>query len=290
MAKFIALFGSGVAYGAILTLVSLGFVVLYKATGIVNFAHGDLVTLGAYVAYWAGTSLGLPILLTYVVAIVLLFLTGMLVERVAYVPLRKRPPLVVVIATLAVAVIIEGVIDVWQGSTPKALPSPVGNSIWHVGGADISYQRILIVVVTAVVVTGVLLVFQRTSIGRQVRALASDSETARLYGVRTRMVSLGAFGVSAALAALAGVLIAPTSSIDVTFGFTLMINAFAAVVLGGLDSLTGTVIAAMAIGILQQVVGGYFLPNYADSLPLIVMFLVITLRPQGLVGLTRSRL
>jgi branched-chain amino acid transport system permease protein len=290
VAKFVALLGSGVAYGAILTLVALGFVVLYKATGIINFAHGDLVTLGAYVAYWAGTSLGLPILLTYLVSIVLLFACGVVVERIAYVPLRRRPPLVVVIATLAVAVMIEGLIALWQGSTPKALPSPVGDSIWHVAGANISFQRVLIVVVSGVVVAGVLLVFQRTSIGRQVRALANDGETAMLYGVRTRAVSLGAFGVSASLAALAGVLIAPTSNIDVTFGFALMVNAFAAVVLGGLESLRGTVLAALGIGIVQQVLGGYFLPNYADSLPLIVLFVVIALRPQGVVSLARSRL
>jgi branched-chain amino acid transport system permease protein len=290
VAKFIALLGSGIAYGAILMLVSLGFVVLYKATGIVNFAQGDLVTLGAYVAFWAGASLGLPIVATYLVAIVLLFGAGVVVERIAYVPLRKRPPIVVVIATLAVGVMIEGLLSVWQGSTPKLLPSPVGNSVLHVAGANISYQRVLIVVVSAVAVSAVLLVFQRTSIGRQVRALASDSETAQLYGVRTRAVSLGAFGISAALAGLAGVLIAPTSAIDVTFGFALMVNAFAAVVLGGLESLGGTVVAALAIGIIQQVIGGYFLPNYADTLPLVVMFVVIAVRPQGLVSLSRTRL
>lgn len=290
MAKFVALLGSGIAYGAVLMLVSLGFVVLYKATGIVNFAQGDLVTLGAYVAFWAGTSLGLPILLTYVVAVVLLFCAGVVVERIAYRPLRRRPPIVVVIATLAVAVMIEGLLEVWQGSTPKSLPSPVGNAVLHVGGANISYQRVLIVVVSAVAVGAVLVVFQRTSIGRQVRALASDNETARLYGVRTQVIIPGAFGVSAALAALAGVLIAPTSSIDVTFGFALMVNAFAAVVLGGLESLGGTVVAALVIGVIQQVIGGYVLPNYADTLPLIVMFLVIAIRPQGLVSLSRSRL
>jgi branched-chain amino acid transport system permease protein len=290
MAKFVALLASGVAYGAILMLVSLGFVVLFKATGIVNFAQGDLVTLGAFVAFWAGSSLGLPVVLSYLVAIVALFFCGVVIERIAYVPLRKRPPTVVIIATLAVSVMIEGLIELWQGSTPKNLPSPVGDAVWHVAGADIAMQRVVIVIVSAVVVGALLLVFKRTSIGRQVRALASDSETAQLYGVRTRAVSVGAFGVSAALAALAGVLVAPLSAIDVTFGFTLMVSSFSAVVLGGFVSLEGTAIAALGIGIVQQVVGGYFLPNYSDSLPLIVMFAVIAIRPQGLFAMRSSRL
>jgi branched-chain amino acid transport system permease protein len=290
LAKFVALLASGVAYGAILMLVSLGFVVLFKATGIVNFAQGDLVTLGAFVAFWAGSSLGLPILATYVVAIVGLFFCGVIIERIAYVPLRKRPPIVVVIATLAVSVMIEGLIELWQGSSPKNLPSPVGTAVWHVAGANIAMQRVVIVIVSAVAVTAVLVIFKSTSIGRQVRALASDGETAQLYGVRTRAVSVGAFGVSASLAALAGVLVAPLSAIDVTFGFALMVNSFSAVVLGGFVSLEGTAAAALGIGIIQQVVGGYFLPGYSDTLPLIVMFVVIAVRPQGLFALRSSRL
>ncbi len=290
MAKFVALLASGVAYGAILMLVALGFVVLFKATGIVNFAQGDLVTLGAFVAFWAGDSLGLPVLLTYLVAIVALFCCGVVIERIAYVPLRRRPPIVVIIATLAVSVMIEGLIELWQGSTPKNLPSPVGNAVWHVAGANIAMQRVVIVVVSAIVVTAILVIFNRTSIGRQVRALASDSETAQLYGVRTRAISVGAFGISAALAALAGVLVAPLSAIDVTFGFALMVNSFSAVVLGGFVSLEGTAAAALGIGIVQQVIGGYFLPEYSDTLPLIVMFIVIAVRPQGLFALRSSRL
>lgn len=290
MAKFVALLASGVAYGAVLMLVALGFVVLYKATGIINFAHGDLVTLGAYVAYWAWASGGVPIVLSYILAIALLFLCGLLVERIAYVPLRRRPPMVVVIATLAVAVIIEGLIELWQGSTPKSLPSPLGSDTIHLFGATIAAQRILIIGVSAVVVVAVLMVFQRTSIGRQVRALASDQETSQLYGVRTRAVSLGAFGTSAALAALAGVLVAPLSAVDLTFGFTLMINAFVAVVIGGFESLGGTALGALGIGIVQQVVGGYVLSSYSDSLPLIAIFIVIALKPRGFVELRRARL
>ena len=290
MDKFVALTASGVAYGAVLAVVALGFLVLYKATGVVNFAHGDLVTLGAYLAIWATGSLGLPSVAGYVLAIALMGAVGVAVERVAYAPLRSRPPMVVVIATLAAAIVIRGVIAVWQGSEPKSLVSPVGNRVVHVAGAAIADQRLLIMGVAAVAVLLLLYVFQRTPYGRQVRALATDPETARLAGVRVRAVAMGAFALSAMLAALAGILIAPLGAVDLNFGFGLMVTAFAAAVLGGFGSLGGVVLGALVIGLIQQLVGGYVLTNYAGTFPAIVLFAVIAIRPQGLVDLTRSRL
>jgi branched-chain amino acid transport system permease protein len=290
VAQFIALLASGLAYGGILALVALGFLVLYKATGVLNFAHGDLVTLGTYVALWSIRSLNFPIVLGYLFAIVLLFAAGVVVERVAYAPLRSRPPLTVVIATLAAAIVIEGGINVWQSSNPTSLPSPLGDRVFTVAGARISYQEVTVVVVSVVVIAAVLYVFQRTSLGRQVRAVAADPNTARLYGVRTRLLSITAFGTSASLATLAGVLVAPLSTVNLTFGFGLMINAFAAAVIGGFGSLGGVVIGAFAIGILQQVVGGYVFTSYAPALPFIVMFAVLAIRPEGLIAIRTQRL
>ncbi len=290
MDKFVALTASGVAYGAVLAVVALGFLVLYKATGVINFAHGDLVTLGAYLAIWATGTLGLPSVAGYLLAIALMGLVGVAVERVAYAPLRSRPPMVVVIATLAAAIVIRGVIAVWQGSEPKSLVSPVGNRVVHVAGTAIAQQRLLIVGVAAAAVLLLLYVFQRTPYGRQVRALATDPEMARLTGVRVRSVAMGAFALSAMLAALAGILVAPLGAVDLNFGFGLMVTAFAAAVLGGFGSLPGVVLGALVIGLIQQLVGGYVLTNYAGTFPAIVLFAVIAIRPEGLLRISRSRL
>jgi branched-chain amino acid transport system permease protein len=287
---FISLLISGIALGAILALVAVGFLVLYLATGVINFAHGDLVTLGAYIAIWAISSIGIPIVLGYIVAVLLMFGIGVGLERVAHAPLRTRPPMVVVIATLAAAIVIEGILAAWQGAAPKLLPSPVGDNTWNIFGVPIAQQRILIIVVTAIVLGAVMIGYQKTSIGRQVRALASDPETAQLYGIRTGAISMLAFGLSAALATLAGVLVAPLSAADLTFGFNLMISGFAAAVLGGFGSIGGVVLGALAIGLIQQLVGGYIFTNYAETLPFVVMFVVIAVRPQGLAGFSRTRL
>lgn len=290
MEKFVALTASGVAYGAVLALVALGFIVLYKATGIINFAHGDLVGLGAYLAVWAIDDLNLPSVAGYLVALALMAVVGVVMERVVRAPLRDKPVLVVVIATLAMAIVIRGLIALWQGSNPKTLVSPVGNRALHVAGAAIAQQRVVIVVVATVSIAGLILLFQRTSFGRQVRALAADPDTAVLMGVRATYVAMAAFALSAVFAGLAGILVAPLSAVDLNFGFSLMVTAFAVAVVGGFGSLGGVVVGALVIGLVQQLVGGYLWPEYAGLLPYILMFVVISVRPEGLIVVERSRL
>lgn len=289
MSTFVALAISGVALGAVLALVVSGFVVLHKASGVVNFAHGDLVMLGAYLAYWAINDLHMPILLGYGFALVLMFVVGVLLERFAYAPLRRRPQLVVVIATLAAALIIRSLVSLWFGSDPHPLPTPVGDRTWTVLGAHIAIQRVLIIVVVAVTIFALVALFQRTSFGRQVRTIAADREAAELYGVRVRAVSLISWGLSSMLACLAGILIGPLVSLDLTFGFNLMLTAFAAAVIGGFGNLTGALLCAVGIGLLQQLVGGYWFRDYAAILPFVAMFALVAVRPEGFVA-SRSRL
>ncbi len=291
MEKFVALLASGVAYGAILALAACGFLVLYKATGILNFAHAALIALGAYLALWANRDLRLPIVPAYALALVLMFVVGVVLERIAHAPLRRRSPMVIVIATLAAALVIQALLSLWQGGNPQALESPAGDDTFQVAGASIAYQRMVVVAVAVVAVVGLLLIFQRTSLGRQLRALASDPETAQMYGVRARLVASLAFGISAVFAGLAGILVAPLTSVDLTFGFPIMMGAFAAAILGGFGSLIGIAVGAFLIGIAQQVVGAYLVPDYADMLPFALIFVVIAFRPEGLFGrATEARL
>lgn len=289
MARFVALLASAIAFAGVLSLAAVGLLVLKKATGVINFAHGELITLGAYLAYWATVDLGLAVIPGYLLALALMFAIGVVLERVAYAPLRRRPALIVLIATLAAALLIRATISLWMGATPRPLASPVDGGVWRVAGASISMQRVMIVVVSVVVLVLLGLLFQRTSFGRQVRALASDRETAELYGVRTRLVSVLGWGLSASLACLAGLLIAPLTSLDLTFGFALMITAFAATAFGGFSSIPGALVGALTIGIVQQLIGGYWFTDHAAVLPFILLLALIGLRPQSFAAAT-SRL
>jgi len=329
---FTALLGAGVAKGAIVSLAALGFIMIMKATGIANFAQGDLITLAGFLGLWATSKtapaadgLGLSLGLGYLLVLVMMFFIGVGIERVAYAPLSKRTAdvHVVVIATLGVAIIIRTIIAIWQGTEPRFLQSwfNLGGSmdgflIFHNGtltinvgwlgihDAVISAQRVVIMVVTAIVVLMIMWLFAKTSFGRQVRAIASDRETARLYGVQASRLSMLSFGISAMLAGLAGIMIGPLGSFDLTLGFTYMLLGFAAAVLGGFGSIGGTVLGGVMIGLTEELFGGQMLPllfdklgldpstalRYRSVLPYVLMLIVIAIRPQGLFGRAGKRL
>jgi branched-chain amino acid transport system permease protein len=327
---FVALTGAGLAEGAIVALAAIGFLMIQKATGIANFAQGDLITLGAFLGIWATDKsgvamdgLGLSLGLGYLVTLAVMFMVGVAIERVAYAPLRGRSVHVVVIATLGVALVIRTILGLWQGTSPRYLQSwfSSGNSLQNflffdngvlrinvaflgVHDAVISAQRVVVMVVTAVTVLAMMLLFSRTSFGRQVRAIAADREMARLCGVKANRLSMLAFGISAALAGLAGLLIGPLGSFDLTLGFAYMLLGFAAAVLGGFGSLGGVAVGAVLIGLTEQLLGGQLLPmlveklggdaadalKYRSTLPYVLMLVVIALKPQGLFGGTERRL
>jgi branched-chain amino acid transport system permease protein len=225
----------------------------------------------------------------YLVTIGVMFIVGMVLERLAYAPLRGRSVHVVVIATLGAAIVVQAFIGLWQGTTPKFLDSPVAGDVVAVFGANISTQRIVIMAVTAVVVVVMIFVFQHTQFGRQLRATAADRDTARLCGVPVNWLSMLVFGLSAALAGLAGVLFGPLGVVDINLGFNVMVLGFAAAVLGGFGSIGGVVAGGIAIGLVEQVLGGYVGRDYKATFPFILMLLVIALRPQGLFGRTTAR-
>lgn len=284
MERFVSLVATGVAQGAIISIVALGFLLIYKATGVVNFAQGELVTLGAYIAVWASDEQDLPLWAASVVAVASLFVVGVLLERFAYAPLRGRSIHVVVISTLGAALVIRAGLLLWQGSSPQRLASPFGFDVFELFGARIPMQNLLIVGATAACVVALILAFSVTQFGRQLRALAADRVTAQMQGIRVVRMSMLTFGLSAALSGLAGVLIGPTRQITIDLGFGPMLYAFAAAILGSMGRLGGVVVGALAIGLVQQLGAGYMSPEYADIYPFVLMLAVIAVRPQGLFG------
>jgi branched-chain amino acid transport system permease protein len=290
MARFVALLAAGVAQGAIAALIALGIVLLHKATGIVNFAQGDLLTLGAYMGYYLIVTHNIPTIPAYIITILAVFIVGVIIERVGYAPLRKQPLLAVLISTFALALGLRSLIVLWQTADARNLPPAFGGRVWHVGGAAVPYQNILIVVATLVVFVLLTLLLQRTAMGRQVRALAADRETALLQGIRVERLSILMFGLSAALAGLGGIMVAPTLTVQPTLGFPLLLASFAAVVLGGFDRIGGTVAAAFGIAIVQQMLGGYVSHSYTEAYPYMILLVSLMIKPEGFVrGVTGVR-
>jgi branched-chain amino acid transport system permease protein len=284
MEKFVALTFSGLSLGAIYTLVSLGILIMFKATGVVNAAQFGLVTLGGYIGFWADNRLGLPLLVGYFVVLGVMALVGLLLERLAYAPLRNRSPDTVLLSTLAGGFAIEGIVVLWQGPALRSLPSLVGFGTTRVLGAPIPNHSLFVIAFTVVGVVLLALLFNRTQFGRQVRALASDRDTARLQGIAVNKLSLITFAVASALAGLAGLLLAPVTALTPDMGFTPMLFAFGAAIIGGFGRLTGVVAGSVLLGLVEQLGGGYTSSGIRDAFPFIVILLVIALRPEGLFG------
>src|SRR5260221_8653393 len=238
---FVSYMAAGISEGSITALAALGFLLTHKATGVISFAQGAFVTLGAYIAVWANRDKGWPLFLAYLFAVGAMFVVGVVSERIAYRPLRGRSIHVVVIATFGISDIVIALIGVWQGTKPKGL-SPIVNGTFELGGAVIPWQRLVILIVTLVTVAAMVMLFKSTQFGRQVRAVAADRETAQLCAVPVGRLSIISFGIAGALAGLAGVLIAPVGAVDLNFGFLIMLGGFYAAILGGFGSLGGVVV------------------------------------------------
>lgn len=282
MEKFVALTFSGLSLGAIYTLVSLGILIMYKATGVVNAAQFGLVALGGYIGYWATKDLDLPLGVAYVVVILAMGVVGIALERLAYAPLRNRPPDTVLLSTLAGGFAIEGIIVLWQGPQLRSLESPAGFGTTDILGAPVFNHTLLIIGVTIVGVALLGVLFTRTAFGRQVRALAADRDTARLQGIAVNRLSLITFALASAIAGVAGVLLAPATALTPDMGFTPMLFAFGAAIIGGFGRLSGVVLGSVVLGLVEQWGGGYLSSSVRDAFPFIAILLVIALRPEGL--------
>ena len=272
MGRAIELVAVGIEQGCIIGLLAIGMVLLYKATGVVNFAHGDLLTLGAYVGAYLMFHYHMAMALAYVATAAILFVVGVLIERVGYTRLRNQPMLTIVISTFALGLALQAFIARWLRRVPAVLPAAAGTGLVRFHGAVIPYQNLLIIAVTFVLVAGLIVGLKQTALGRQVRALAADREAAMLQGIRVNQVSMLMFGFSAALAAVAGLMVAPTIVLTPTLGFGLLINAFPAIFIGGFDRVDITLIAAMVIGILQALY---------NVNPFFILLVAMIVRPQG---------
>jgi branched-chain amino acid transport system permease protein len=280
MDRFVALLFAGLSTGAVYALVASGIVLVHKATGAVNFAQGDLLTLGAYVYLVVGRVFSTPV--AVIVAIVGLFLFGGAIERGVFRPLRSKPRLTVAVATFGIALAIEAILTVWQGSDPQSVPPPLGGGTVHLFGVPVPALSLWTIVITAVIFVVLYVLFQYTQMGRMVRALASDREVAIMYGVPASGLNFLTFGLSGALAAVGGMLLAPAVAVTPTLGFSIVLYVFAAATIGGFDSMGGVAAAAVVLGVAQQLLTGYVSDSLTTAYPYIIMLALLLIRPTGL--------
>jgi branched-chain amino acid transport system permease protein len=275
---------NGLAMGAIYALVALGFVVIVNAVNVVNFAQGENVMLGAYVAAWLTLTLHLPLLSAYIISVALLAVYGYVFQKAAYYPLRKKPFITVVVSTIGVSLFLKNIARIIWGPQPIYFPGLFGEKTVKLGGIFVNPQNLLILAVTAGLVIFQYLFFSKTTLGRKMQATAQDQEAASLMGVKvSRMITL-TFIYSSALAAAAGVMLAPIFFVSADMGGSLGLKAFSASIIGGFGSAPGAIIGGLFLGVLEIFGATYISSLYKDVFAFVVLILILVFMPRGVFG------
>jgi branched-chain amino acid transport system permease protein len=286
LAEFLQQVVSGLATGAIFASLALALVLIYRATDIVNFAQGEMATFATYIA-WALMNNGMSYWPAFALTLVLAFGGGVAIERTLIRPVEHRPEIVIVIVTIGLLIILNGLTAWIWGAEPKAFDSPFPNETWEIGGVIVSVRDVGTLVMVLVTVLALWAFFRFTTLGLVMRAVANNHTASRLVGVRVGwMLALG-WGLAAVLGAIAGMLAAPALFLEPSMMLVVLIYAFAAAVLGGIDSPVGAVVGGLALGVIINLLSAYV--DFVGSelrLPtaLAVLLIVLLIRPQGLFG------
>jgi branched-chain amino acid transport system permease protein len=293
MAELLQFVFSGLTVGAIYALVALGFTLIYKASDIINFAQGEFVMLGGMLTVFVAHAViplpfvahaGIPLPLAAVIAIVATTAIGLALHRFAIEPARGATPVALIMITIGASIFLRGTAQIVFDRRFHSLPPLLGADPIQFGGAAILPQSLVVLATAAVIVVALWLFIDRTIFGKAVIATAANRLAARLVGVDTRRIVAFSFGASAAIGAIAGVLITPIALTSYDAGTLLALKGFAAAMLGGIGSAPGAVVGGILIGMCEALAAGYLSSNYKDAVAFLIILVVLVAIPQGLFG------
>jgi branched-chain amino acid transport system permease protein len=294
MDTFLQQLVNGLTVGSFYALVALGYTMVYGVIRLINFAHGDLYMVGAFVGFALLGSFGgalqnlspvLLIPLAFIVPMATVGILGILIERVAYRPLRHAPRLSPLITAVALSLALEEGAKLIWGASFQVFPSILPNTIWKLGGVDISALQVLILPVTVGLMFALYLFVGRTMLGKAMRAVAIDQDAAQLMGIDVNTLISLTFFIGAMLAAVAGVMSgAYYSEIDFNMGFLIGLKAFTAAVLGGIGNIPGAMLGGYILGLLETFAAGYISSEWKDVFAFSILILVLVVRPTGILG------
>jgi branched-chain amino acid transport system permease protein len=278
---------TGLAWGSIYASIALGFVLIFKATDIFNFAQPELMMVGAYLAFTLVTMLNLPFLLGFCVTLVLMAIIAAVLEMMVVRPLVGEPVLAVIMVTLGLANVLRGLTGLIWGYEEIQFPSPFPTKPILVLGAAISQAEIFTIIATALLLTIFFLFFKYSSSGISMRATAEDTSAAFLMGINVKRVFTGSWVIAAVVATVAGIFLASISHLSPVMSFT-GLRALPAIILGGMDSIPGAVIGGLIIGVAENLAGFYLEPYLGSGINEIIAYVIVLIvmmvRPYGLFG------
>lgn len=279
----------GLIPGSMYALIALGYTMVYGIAKMINFAHGDVIMVGAYWMYVGIQVLQLPIWVTVILSIVFCALLGVVVEKVAYKPLRKAPTLAVLITAIGVSYLLQNLYLLLFGATQKEVPSILPKGQFVLGGISISYTTVITLVLTITIMIVLTLFINKTRLGSAMRAVSEDKEAASLMGINSNAIISLTFAIGSGLAAVAGILyVCQYGYIQPTLGALPGIKAFVAAVIGGIGSVPGAMIGGLALGLVEALTKAYISSTLLDAVVFGILILVLLFKPTGILGHNRT--
>ena len=289
MLDFIQQLVSGIALGCVYGLIALGFVLIYKATEVVNFAQGDLMMLGGFFAYTFISLLGFSYWSGFVLAVVTMGLLGMLIERLLVRPILGYPQFAIVMATIGLGYFLRSAAGMIWGTDDLKIDNPFASGVIRIGNLVLAHDKLSVIVATVILCALLYVFFNQTRLGTAMRATSENMLAAYYMGIPVKRVVSLIWAISAMVAACAGVLLAPITFIHTNVGLALGLKAFPAAVLGGFGSIPGALAGGVIIGVIETMAGFYLAAGWKDVAPYLVLLGVLLLRPQGLFGMVARK-
>ena len=278
---------NGISLGSVYAIIALGYTMVYGIAKMLNFAHGDVIMVGAYISFCVTNYLGLPAIVSVIAAMVVCTVLGILIEGLAYKPLRGTPSLAVLITAIGVSYFLQNTAQLIWSSSPKNFTSIVNIKPMAIFGGQLTITgEMIVTVLTAVLVMAVLTWFTtRTKMGKAMRAVSEDRDAAQLMGINVNQTISMTFAIGAALAAVAGVLLCSTvPMLQPTTGSMPGIRAFTAAVFGGIGSIPGAMIGGILLGIIENFAKAYLSTQFSDAIVFGVLIIILLVKPAGLMG------
>ncbi|MFO1218295.1 MAG: branched-chain amino acid ABC transporter permease [Burkholderiaceae bacterium] len=285
LSQFAQMLASGAAIGSVYAIVALGFVLIYKASEIVNFAQGDLMMLGAFLGFTFVGALGMPFIVGLALAAISMALVGAALDRLVLRSMVGEPVFAIVIVTVGIGFVIRSIVIMvpgW-GAETHAIVTPYAGGVVKAAGVAIGNEHLAIIAATLVLILALYAFFRWTTLGMAMQATSQNQLAAYHVGIPVKSILSQIWAISAATAALAGVLLAPITFVHVNMGF-IGLKAFPAAVLGGFGSIPGAIVGGLVIGIVEALAGFYLPEGFKDVAAYVLLLVVLALRPQGLFG------
>jgi len=280
---------NGIVFGSLYVLVALGLTLIYGVLVQINFAHADIVTIGAFAAYFFTFAVGGNYLLSIGVALVIGAALGWLINASIFAPLRERSELLPLIATIGVSILLQNAMLLVLGPIPYSFDSPYSNRVIRLwGGTFITWQNVIIVVVSALTIALLYAFMKLTFMGKALRAVAQDRETAGLMGINPSQLIMLTFVIASALAGMGGAMLGPILVLTPFAGTTVIVKAFAIVIIGGFGNVEGTIIAGLLVGLIESYTTQFINPGLTDIVVFTLLLAVLALRPTGLIAEKRE--